>query len=186
MLTGRYQNRYGFDSQPMTRYAQNRFEFFVYHQFIDTDPMVTIRNDSIPRPSHMERQGLPPSEITMAEALGATGYQTAVVGKWHLGYQPPWLPPDQGFDLFRGLSSGDGDFHTHVDRSGNLALQVTSANDAINETVFQQEFARLKALGQFDANGRLDRSWSGRSPSGVDRDACASDCLCAPARRDPS
>lgn len=35
------------------------------------------------------------------------------------GYQPPWLPPSQGFDLFHGLASGDGDYHTHVDRSGN-------------------------------------------------------------------
>jgi arylsulfatase A-like enzyme len=40
-------------------------------------------------------------------------------GKWHLGYQAPYLPTRQGFDEFRGLVSGDGDHHTHVDRSGN-------------------------------------------------------------------
>jgi arylsulfatase A-like enzyme len=40
-------------------------------------------------------------------------------GKWHLGYQAPFLPTRQGFDAFRGLVSGDGDHHTHVDRSGN-------------------------------------------------------------------
>lgn len=63
--------------------------------------------------------GLPHQALTMAELLKQQGYATACFGKWHLGYQPPWLPTNQGFDLFRGLTSGDGDHHTHVDRSGN-------------------------------------------------------------------
>lgn len=64
-------------------------------------------------------RGLPLEAITIAEVLKERGYVTACFGKWHLGYQPPWLPTSQGFDLFRGLGSGDGDFHTHIDRSGN-------------------------------------------------------------------
>jgi arylsulfatase A-like enzyme len=40
-------------------------------------------------------------------------------GKWHLGYSPPLWPTQQGFDEFIGLGSGDGDHHTHIDRSGN-------------------------------------------------------------------
>ena len=63
--------------------------------------------------------GLPHQALTMAELLKQRGYATACFGKWHLGYQPPWLPTSQGFDVFRGLASGDGDHHTHVDRSGN-------------------------------------------------------------------
>lgn len=62
--------------------------------------------------------GLPHKAVTIAEVLKPAGYATACFGKWHLGYQPPWLPPDQGFDEFRGLASGDGDYHTHIDRSG--------------------------------------------------------------------
>lgn len=62
--------------------------------------------------------GLPHEAMTIAEVLKPAGYATACFGKWHLGYQPPWLPPDQGFDEFRGLASGDGDYHTHIDRSG--------------------------------------------------------------------
>jgi len=65
------------------------------------------------------QHGLPHEAVTIAELLKLQGYATACVGKWHLGYRPPWLPPDQGFDLFRGLASGDGDFHTQIDRSGN-------------------------------------------------------------------
>lgn len=63
--------------------------------------------------------GLPLEAVTIAELLKGRGYSTACFGKWHLGYQPPWLPPSQGFDVFRGLGSGDGDHHSHIDRSGN-------------------------------------------------------------------
>lgn len=62
--------------------------------------------------------GLPHKAVTIAELLKDAGYATACFGKWHLGYQPPWLPPEQGFDVFRGLTSGDGDFHTQVSRAG--------------------------------------------------------------------
>lgn len=63
--------------------------------------------------------GLPHQAVTIAELLKQQGYATACFGKWHLGYQPPWLPTNQGFDVFRGLGSGDGDHHTHIDRSGH-------------------------------------------------------------------
>ena len=63
-------------------------------------------------------EGLPLEATTIAEALGGAGYVTGMYGKWHLGYKPPYLPPDQGFDEFIGLGSGDGDHHTHIDRSG--------------------------------------------------------------------
>lgn len=68
---------------------------------------------------HHRDLGLPHAAVTIAELLKGQGYATACFGKWHLGYLPPWLPPNQGFDVFRGLGSGDGDFHTHIDRSGN-------------------------------------------------------------------
>jgi arylsulfatase A len=47
--------------------------------------------------------GLSPKEITVAEVLKAAGYATAIVGKWHLGDQPEFLPNKQGFDLHFGL-----------------------------------------------------------------------------------
>jgi arylsulfatase A-like enzyme len=63
--------------------------------------------------------GLPLQAVTIAEVLRDAGYATGCFGKWHLGYGPPYLPTNQGFDEYRGLLSGDGDYHTHVDRSGN-------------------------------------------------------------------
>lgn len=47
--------------------------------------------------------GLAPSEITVAEVLKTAGYNTAIIGKWHLGDQPEFLPNKQGFDLHFGL-----------------------------------------------------------------------------------
>jgi arylsulfatase len=47
--------------------------------------------------------GLPHSEITMAQALKKKNYQTALVGKWHLGSLPQFLPPKYGFDYYFGI-----------------------------------------------------------------------------------
>lgn len=48
-------------------------------------------------------QGLPEEEITLAEALKAQNYATGIVGKWHLGHNPQYLPLKNGFDTFYGL-----------------------------------------------------------------------------------
>ncbi|MBU2099219.1 MAG: sulfatase, partial [Gammaproteobacteria bacterium] len=47
--------------------------------------------------------GLSPDEITIAEALKALGYNTAMIGKWHLGHQVERSPLNNGFDRFYGL-----------------------------------------------------------------------------------
>jgi arylsulfatase A len=48
-------------------------------------------------------KGLPQSEITIARALKELGYQTAAVGKWHLGHLPDFLPTSHGFDSYFGI-----------------------------------------------------------------------------------
>jgi len=47
--------------------------------------------------------GLNPNEITLPELLRTKGYATACFGKWHLGYQEPFLPTNQGFDEYFGV-----------------------------------------------------------------------------------
>jgi arylsulfatase A-like enzyme len=46
---------------------------------------------------------LNPNEQTLAEILKAAGYRTAIVGKWHLGSKPPFMPLQNGFDEYFGL-----------------------------------------------------------------------------------
>ena len=47
--------------------------------------------------------GMPLSEVTIAEVLKTAGYTTAAIGKWHLGHLPEYLPTSRGFDSFNGL-----------------------------------------------------------------------------------
>ena len=47
--------------------------------------------------------GLTQWEVTVAEALSAAGYATALYGKWHLGSHDSRLPNDQGFDEWYGI-----------------------------------------------------------------------------------
>ena len=48
-------------------------------------------------------QGIHPDEITVAEVLKERDYATGIVGKWHLGDQPEFLPNNHGFDYHFGL-----------------------------------------------------------------------------------
>lgn len=48
-------------------------------------------------------QGIHADEVTVAEALKQRGYATGMVGKWHLGDQPEFLPNNHGFDYYFGL-----------------------------------------------------------------------------------
>jgi arylsulfatase A len=47
--------------------------------------------------------GLAPTEVSIATVLSAAGYRTQLVGKWHCGDQPPFLPTNHGFDHYFGL-----------------------------------------------------------------------------------
>jgi arylsulfatase len=47
--------------------------------------------------------GLAPWEYTIAEMLSEQGYDTAIYGKWHLGYAQERLPLNQGFDQWWGF-----------------------------------------------------------------------------------
>jgi arylsulfatase A len=63
--------------------------------------------------------GLPQSEITIAEALKAQGYATGMVGKWHLGHLPQYLPTRNGFDSWLGIP-----YSNDMDRVGGAAEYV--------------------------------------------------------------
>jgi len=48
-------------------------------------------------------KGIHPDELTLGELFQANGYATACIGKWHLGFEPDFLPGAQGFDHYFGL-----------------------------------------------------------------------------------
>ncbi len=58
-----------------------------------------------------QKQGLSPDEVTIAELLSDSGYQTAMWGKWHVGELQKHAPENQGFDyayysLYNGAAWG--------------------------------------------------------------------------------
>ena len=68
------------------------------------------------------RSGLPADEVTLAEALRALGYATGIVGKWHLGHRPEYLPTRHGFDSWFGLPySNDMDWNLPAGHTNRAA-----------------------------------------------------------------
>lgn len=57
--------------------------------------------------------GMPNEQYTMAEMFKNAGYNTALIGKWHLGHAKDKQPNAQGFDYFFGLLVGCIDNYSH-------------------------------------------------------------------------
>ncbi len=57
--------------------------------------------------------GLPPSHPTLPSLLRDTGYATALIGKWHLGFPPHFGPLKSGYETFFGLHAGAVDYFSH-------------------------------------------------------------------------
>ncbi len=55
-------------------------------------------------------RGLPLTETTLGQRLKSLGYATAIVGKWHLGKEPDWLPIRRGFDEYFGVVGNPGSY----------------------------------------------------------------------------
>jgi arylsulfatase A-like enzyme len=66
--------------------------------------------------------GIPHDHPTVASVLKGVGYETALIGKWHVGYLPSFGPLRYGYDEFFGIMSGGGDYFTHRDPAGDPDL----------------------------------------------------------------
>ena len=106
LITGRYQQRFGFEQQVSSG------------AFPERRPVRTEDGGLAPLQGDAEflRRGVPLSEKNFGELFQAAGYRTGVVGKWHLGHGPQFLPHNRGFD------------HSVV-FYGNTSLQATNQDD---------------------------------------------------------
>ncbi len=66
--------------------------------------------------------GLPPEHATLPSLLKDSGYRTALIGKWHLGYPPAFGPLRSGYEEFFGPMAGGVDYFTHCDGTGKHDL----------------------------------------------------------------
>jgi len=63
-------------------------------------------NGALPSETDSKARAMPAGTATIASALRAAGYRTALIGKWHLGAQIEDGPEKSGFDYFYGLRVG--------------------------------------------------------------------------------
>jgi arylsulfatase A-like enzyme len=57
--------------------------------------------------------GLSPEIPTLSSILKESGYETALFGKWHLGFKSEFFPGKHGFDHFFGITAGAADYADH-------------------------------------------------------------------------
>ena len=69
------------------------------------EPLTTTKRDST--------IGLTSKYPSLATMMKAAGYETGLVGKWHLGFTSECSPRKNGFDYFFGIHSGAADYISH-------------------------------------------------------------------------
>ena len=93
LLTGRYQQRFGYQEINVPGYMSPN------SRYLEDD------------------MGLPLDQVTMADYLQTQGYRTAIYGKWHLGNAERFHPLNRGFDEFYGFRGGDRSFFGYNDEN---------------------------------------------------------------------
>lgn len=84
-------------------------------------------------------KGLPPDEITTAEALKTEGYATAAIGKWHLGHESPYLPTDNGFDYYYGIPYSND---MHSEKRGDPPIPLMRNKQIIEQPADQRTLTK--------------------------------------------
>jgi len=91
------------------------------------------------------KHGLNSSEMTIAELVKQRGYATGMVGKWHLGHLPPFLPTRHGFDEYFGLpySNDMWPFHPEAKAGTYPALPLLEGEKAVKPNVTHEDQCQL-------------------------------------------
>lgn len=76
--------------------------------------------------------GLSPQETTVADLLKENGYRTKIVGKWHCGDQPEFLPARHGFEEYFGLPYSN-DMGRQIGRENNPPLPLIHNDEVVQE-----------------------------------------------------
>jgi arylsulfatase A-like enzyme len=103
LLTGRYQQRVGGMECALGVGNVGRYDEAIW---------LRERNE----------MGLPAAEETIGAMLKRRGYDTAITGKWHLGYEARFRPNLHGFDHAFGIQGGNADYYKHVEENGDNVL----------------------------------------------------------------
>jgi arylsulfatase A-like enzyme len=97
--------------------------------------------------------GLPTDEVTLPQVLKQAGYETAIIGKWHLGHADrKYWPRQRGFDYQYGPLIGEIDYFTHEQHG---VLDWYKNNEPLKEEGYSTTLIgneALKYIGERDAS----------------------------------
>jgi uncharacterized sulfatase len=102
LLSGRYGTRFGFEFTPTPGGMDRIVPRLANAMPGRLRPVIRHAGES----GSFDLQGMPASEITLAELLKSAGYHTVHIGKWHLGGRGGMAPHEQGFDESLLMASG--------------------------------------------------------------------------------
>lgn len=105
IMTGRYPTRTGFEFTP-TPDGMGGIVSMLDDPSVTGLPAVIYNREQAGKAPTYTQQGLPGSEVTIAEVLRDAGYHTVHIGKWHTGSGPEFGPNAQGFDEALVMASG--------------------------------------------------------------------------------
>lgn len=97
-----------------------------------------------------QQLGLPSEGSVLPQAFKKAGYATGIFGKWHLGYEPQFLPKHHGFDRFFGVLGGNCDYFTHRELS---EIPVVYRDDKpVKEEGYMTHLITREALSFIDSH----------------------------------
>lgn len=99
---------------------------------------------------------LHPKEVTIAEVLKTNGYQTACIGKWHVGEEPNQMPLNQGFDYFFGTPKPNG--HTKLIEQAPFRCIIMKNKDTIKVINTVEEMGQLTKIYTKEATNFIKRN----------------------------
>jgi len=88
--------------------------------------------------------GLTPQYPSIASILQIAGYETLLVGKWHLGFSPGFNPNRNGFDYFFGHHGGGVDYFSHL--SPNKENDLYENDMSIHREGYMTDILKDKAV----------------------------------------
>jgi arylsulfatase A-like enzyme len=105
------------------------------------------------RPGDYDR-GLPVTGRSLPQLLRNTGYATALVGKWHLGWKPEYSPIRHGFEYFFGFKSGFIDFYTHTSPDSPGYDDLFENDSPVRVDGYMTDLITDRAVRWIERNGR--------------------------------
>ena len=119
-LTGNYHHRYGFEFLPDLFNYSPRVRKADFKRFGHQDNFKMWYEKDVP----INQRGLDPYVNTIGDYLKKMGYQTSVIGKWHMGTHSKFSPKNYGFDYHYGIT-GAGSLYAPIGKDNIVESKQT-------------------------------------------------------------